>query len=138
LHAFYADELFGRWRPHPQNPVKRDLAGTRPGGRPFVVDGRLYRPAQDCTIRYGRRLMINEILELSPDAFRERTANIVEPLPGSSFADGLHTANACNGWIAVDGNRRHFVLSQAARAVSERARRLGRKNPPHNPIPQAI
>jgi hypothetical protein len=23
LHAFYADELFGAWRPHPKNPVKR-------------------------------------------------------------------------------------------------------------------
>jgi hypothetical protein len=124
LHAWYADELFGEWRPHPGNPVKRGLAGTRPGGRPFVVHGRTYRPAQDCTIRYGRRLIINELLELSPEGFSERAISIIEPDPAGPFADGLHTANACDGLIAVDGNRLHFVPHQAARAIAKRAARI--------------
>jgi hypothetical protein len=124
LHAWYSDELFGTWRPHAGNPVKRNLAGTRPGGRPFVVDGRTYRPAQDCTIRYGRRLIINELLELSPEHFREREVNVIEPDPAGPFADGLHTANACGDVTVVDGNHFHFVPRQAARAVVARARRL--------------
>lgn len=124
LHVWYADDLFGTWRPHRANPVKRDLAGTRPGGRPFVVDGRLYRPAQDCTFRYGRRLIINHVLELSPERFSERAVSVLEPNLGGPFADGLHTANAADDTIAFDGNRLHFVPQQAVRAIATRARRL--------------
>ena len=117
LHLWYADELFGHWRPHVGNPVKRDLAGSRPAGRPFVIDDRLYRPAQDCTTRYGHRLIINEILEMSPERFSERSVSIIEPDPGGPYPHGLHTANASRDLIAVDGNKLHFVPEQAARAV---------------------
>ena len=138
LHAWYADELFGAWRPHPGNPIKRGLAGTRPAGRPFVIDGRTYRPAQDCTLRYGRRLIVNEVLELSPEGFSERAVSIVEPDPAGPFADGLHTANACGDLIAVDGNHLHFEARQAARAIAARLRGLGAKKPLNSPTPQAI
>ena len=39
------------------NPVKRDLGSSRPAGTPFVHDGQLYRPAQDCDrlLRCGDR-----------------------------------------------------------------------------------
>ncbi len=138
LHAWYADELFGTWKPHPGNPVKRDLAGTRPAGRPFVIEGRTYRPSQDCTLRYGRRLIVNELLELSPDGFRERAVSIVEPDPAGPFADGLHTANVCGDVIAVDGNHLHFEARQAARAIVARLRGFRAKRPLSNPAPQAI
>jgi hypothetical protein len=126
LHVWYADELFGRWQRHAGNPVKRDPAGSRPGGRPFSVDGRLYRPAQDCSVRYGGRLIINEILELSPERFVERAVNVLEPDRAGPYPDGLHTANACGDVVVVDGNRLHFELRQAARAVARRANRLVR------------
>jgi hypothetical protein len=122
LHVFYADDLFGRWQPHRANPVKRDARGTRPAGRPFRVDGRLYRPAQDCTSRYGGRLILNEIVELSTDRFSERLHAVLEPDPHGPFPAGLHTANAADGAIAVDGNRLHFVPRQAARAVTRKFR----------------
>jgi hypothetical protein len=124
LHVWYADDLFGRWQPHRANPVKRGLAGTRPAGRPFDVDGRLYRPAQDCTVRYGRRLIVNEILELSTERFLEREVCTVSPDPAGPYAGGLHTANAAGDVIAVDGNRLHFVPQHALRALAARARRL--------------
>lgn len=124
LHLFYADALFGEWMPHPQNPVVRGLAGTRPGGRPFVAGGRLYRPAQDCSARYGGRLIVNEIVELTTDRFAERAVNVLEPVANGPFPDGLHTANVCGEVIAVDGNRLHFEWRQAARAVTRRARKI--------------
>ena len=124
LYLWHADTFFGTWHPHRNNPVKRDLAGSRPGGKPFEVDGRMYRPAQDCTLRYGRRLIINEILELSTERFVERPVSTIGPDPAGPYADGLHTANAAGDLIAVDGNRLHLVPRQAARAIAARVRRL--------------
>src|SRR5947207_3781114 len=73
------DELFlysaghprGPWRGHPSNPVVSDAGRARPAGRPFVEDGRLMRPSQDCRERYGREVVINEIDTLTPTAYRE-------------------------------------------------------------------
>ena len=129
LHVWFADDLFGRWQPHRGNPVKRSLAGTRPGGRPFVHCGRLYRPAQDCTLRYGRRLIVNEVTELTTERFSERPVATIEPDANGKYAAGLHTANAAGGVIAVDGNRLHFVPQQALRAISARARRTLERTP---------
>jgi len=129
LHLWFADSFYGRWQPHPANPVVRGLAGTRPGGAPFRVAGRLYRPAQDCSRIYGGRLIINEILELTTERFVERAVRVLEPQAGSRYADGLHTANACGGTIAVDGNRRRFVAAQAVRGLRAGIARVLRATP---------
>ncbi|MFX8406684.1 hypothetical protein ABTL65_19795, partial [Acinetobacter baumannii] len=47
LNAWFASDLLGPWHAHPGNPVKIDVRSARPAGTPFVVDGVLYRPAQD-------------------------------------------------------------------------------------------
>ncbi len=71
LHLWYAPSITGPWSPHPANPVKTDIRSARPAGTPFVVDGTLYRPAQDCSQTYGGRVIINRVVTLSPLAFRE-------------------------------------------------------------------
>ena len=127
LFVFYADTLFGRWRAHPNNPVKRTLNGSRPGGFPFSVDGRLYRPAQDCTHRYGSRLIFNEIKELSPSHFTEVAVGSLEPARSGPFPDGLHTANISGNHIAIDGNRLHFEPHEALRTIRRRVARLSKR-----------
>ena len=98
LNAFYADALEGPWHAHAANPVKRDLASARPAGRPFVLDGRWYRPAQDCTETYGGAVHLMEVLALTPTEFRERIALRLEPDPAWPYPDGLHH-------VVVDGTR---------------------------------
>jgi hypothetical protein len=120
LHVWYADELFGRWQPHACNPVKTGLSGTRPAGRPFSVRESLYRPAQDCAIRYGGRLIVNEILKLTPDAYEERAVNAIAPDPSGPYADGMHTANGSGNFTVVDGNKLHFVRQLAVRAIVQK------------------
>ena len=46
MYVYYADKWQGPWRAHPLNPVKTDVRSSRPGGTPFVHEGKLYRPAQ--------------------------------------------------------------------------------------------
>jgi len=107
LFIWYASDLSGPWTPHALNPVKSDARSSRPGGTPFVSDGILYRPGQDDSTRYGRRLVINRVDTLSPTAFAERPVRIVEPR--TDFPDGLHTLSRAGRRTLIDGNRRHFV-----------------------------
>src|SRR5262249_60225738 len=101
LNVFYADTVGGPWTPHPANPVKHDRASARPAGRPFLLNGRLYRPAQDCTHTYGGAVHLMEVVALTPTDFRERIALRLEPDPAWPYPDGLHH-------LVVDGTRVYF------------------------------
>jgi hypothetical protein len=101
LNVFHAAAVEGPWVAHAANPVKRDVASARPGGRPFVVNGRLYRPAQDSTGTYGGALHVMEVLTLTPDDFDERVALRLEPDPSWPYPDGLHH-------LVIDGTRVYF------------------------------
>jgi hypothetical protein len=108
LSLYYAERLPGPWRPHGNNPVKIDCASARPAGTPFVHQGALYRPAQDCRQTYGGGVALNRVLQLSPTLFQEETVVFLAPDPGGSNPDGLHTVSAWGARTLVDG-KRHIV-----------------------------
>ena len=101
LNVFHAESVEGPWIAHHANPVKHDVASARPGGRPFVVNGRLYRPAQDSSDTYGGALHVMEIVALTPDDFHERIALRLDPDPRWPYPDGLHH-------LVLDGTRVYF------------------------------
>lgn len=105
LCAWHADELMGPWQPHPGNPLKIDVRSSRPAGTPFVHEGRLYRPSQDCSLGYGSGIAINRIVRLTPAEFEEETVNVLRPDPAGPYPSGLHTLSACGDWTLVDGMR---------------------------------
>lgn len=73
LRLFYARELKGPWIEHPRSPiVPNDQHTARPGGRPFVIDGTLYRLGQDCLPTYGKQVHAFRITEISPTAYSEQ------------------------------------------------------------------
>ena len=111
LFAWHADDLHGPWTAHRQNPIKSDVRSSRPAGPPFEVDGTLYRPAQDCSRRYGWRVAIARVSRLTPDDFDEDPVAIVEAPPGSPFPDGRHTFAVVGDVVLVDGLRRVFVAA---------------------------
>jgi hypothetical protein len=53
LFLYSAETPLGPWVPHPRNPVKSDVRGSRPAGKLFRANGGLYRPAQNSSGRYG-------------------------------------------------------------------------------------
>ena len=80
VNAYYArDPLNGPWVAHPENPVVCDAHRARPAGRPFVCDGRLFRPSQDCSRGYGYGVRINEVTILTESHFEEREVSFIEP-----------------------------------------------------------
>jgi hypothetical protein len=104
LHLFRSESLFGPYRPHPLNPVVSDARRARPAGSIFRRDGRLFRPAQDCSGWYGRALAVMEIVRLDEGGYEEKEAVRLEPgLIPSSFC--LHTFESGEGLEIVDGQR---------------------------------
>ncbi len=120
LYISYADSIYGPWRPHAKQPVKSDSASTRPGGTPFIHEGRLYRPAQDCSKVYGGRVVINEVVVLSPVEFEEKVVSVVEPDRNGPYPDGLHTLSAMGNTTLIDGKREMFVMAAAVKSIQKR------------------
>jgi hypothetical protein len=123
LHIWHAAELTGPWHPHASNPVKTDVRSSRPAGTPFVHDGRLYRPAQDCSRTYGGAIALNEVEVITETRFREHVVRVVDPVPGSPYPAGCHTLSAVGARTLVDGKRRTFSGRTAAAAIVAKARR---------------
>ena len=108
LRLFYATDLMGPWTEHPQSPiVNKDLNIARPGGRPLVIDGILYRLGQDCYPTYGNQVHAFQITDISTKTYAEKM--IETPLVKSSSkgwnAEAMHLVDAHqivkNKWIAV-------------------------------------
>jgi len=80
LFVFSADSpLTDKWTPHPRNPVVRNISGARPAGPLFEHEGKIFRPSQNCLVRYGHCLNINEVTRLDMRRYEERTVNEVKP-----------------------------------------------------------
>lgn len=72
LALYSALTLLGPWTPHPMNPVLIDARAARPAGDVYEIGGRLYRPAQDCSLDYGSALTVAEIERLDDRAFAQK------------------------------------------------------------------
>ncbi len=124
LFLWYSDRLEGPWLPHAANPVKTDVRSSRPAGTPFLHQEKLYRPAQDCSERYGRRTVINLVHRLTPNEFREEPVAVVEPPRGGPFSEGLHTLCSVGEITIVDGYRSVFVGAEFRRVVAKRMKKV--------------
>lgn len=104
-YLFYAKSLDGAWNYHPRNPICSDVSRCRGAGALFYRDGRLIRPAQDCSVRYGYAIVLNEVLKLSPTEYEETAIERREPSWWGTGNLGTHTLNANARWEATDGLR---------------------------------
>jgi len=123
LRLHYAEDLLGEWTEHPNSPIiEQNSRFARPAGRVLRWNNGLVRFAQDDELSYGRQVYAFEILELTPDSYREQPMFGGKPmLEASGFgwnAIGMHhfDLNQTNPdqWLAcVDGKGKpiwHFSL----------------------------
>ena len=101
LSLFYAESPVGPWTPHPRNPVKSDVRGSRPAGKLFNWNGDLYRPAQDSSGRYGYAVSINRIIQLDVENFREEEVSRILPNWRKDLV-GTHTLSMSDNLTVVD------------------------------------
>lgn len=102
LHLYFCNNfLSDEWIPHPQNPVICDVTTARPAGNLILKGDKLYRPAQDCSGIYGRKVVINEIEILNETQYKENFAGEIN----SNFAYDLvavHTLNSSKKLTVID------------------------------------
>lgn len=108
LCLLYARQLEGPWLRHRKNPVKIDVRSSRPGGTLFSVNGKLFRPAQDCSGSYGRAVVVNEVLACAPDDYDEKPVAVLTPDRHGPFPSGLHTLSVDGDRIFIDAKKLFF------------------------------
>ena len=105
LHAAWAERLDGAWHPLACNPIRQDVAGGRPGGTPFVVDGRLCLPVQDCSRTYGGAIRILHFSRLSPTSIETELGPPITAPAATTYRDGMHTLAACGPVTLMDAKK---------------------------------
>lgn len=65
VHVFRLDMERKELTPLSKKRYKKNIA--RPGGRLFIEDGKLIRPAQDCSRKYGEALILYQVDDLNRD-----------------------------------------------------------------------
>jgi hypothetical protein len=110
LFLYFTDDLFsGDWVSHPCNPIISDIRTARPAGKVFIRDNKMYRPSQDCSVRYGKGFNLNEIKILTETEYDEILLKKVEP-DWDKRLKGAHTYNFDKNFTIIDvySYRRRF------------------------------
>lgn len=101
---FTKDFRDGNWQPHPDNPISSDVRQARPAGAIFSHEGKLYRPAQNCSQHYGYGFSISEIKTMTPEKYQETLISRVEP-KWDDCVIGTHTYNRAGRLTIIDAIR---------------------------------
>jgi hypothetical protein len=103
LHLFSAESLDELFQPHPENPIRSGLHGSRMAGPLFLRGRQLIRMGQDGRTGYGKGLVLNEISRLDTIAYSEHHLNTWAPEPSEEFGHAFHSFAECNGLLVIDG-----------------------------------
>jgi hypothetical protein len=101
LYVYYGPTPLGPWTPHRLNPVKVDVRSSRPAGRLFCHEKKWYRPAQDCSVRYGYAIVINRIDHIDRSTYRETAVARWEPDTQRGLI-AQHTLNSAGSLSMLD------------------------------------
>ena len=96
---------------------------ARNAGIPFSIDGRAFRPAQDCTHHYGSCVVLQEMTEHDGTIYFKEIKRFKSP--SFNYKEAFHTFNVFdNKLIAVDAEGfRYGLLAQAAYHIRELLRK---------------
>ena len=73
VEIFFSDDLFSKnWTKHPKSPVKQGKALSRNAGPIYRRKGRMYRFVQDCSVSYGNKINVIEIVKIDENSYKEK------------------------------------------------------------------
>jgi hypothetical protein len=110
LYLYYSIDIVNdALTPHPMNPIATSPRRSRNAGSIIEENGKLFRPSQDIEYRYGEKINLNEIKELSSSKYEEEVIDTVEPL-WSNRINGIHTLQYKKGSMVFDVRYDRFFL----------------------------
>lgn len=124
---YQSESLFGPFKKCYNTHVQSRRDSSRPAGNWMALSEKLYRPAQDCSKRYGGRVNMMRVDSLSP--YSEQVCFHISPM-GIKYNLGIHTINGSSdsGLLVVDGyGYLHPVVSRTWNALASIKQRLLRK-----------
>ena len=98
-YLFCAPSYEGPFKQIGHKPFQPDRSCARMAGDFFEAYGQLYRPAQDCVLRYGSGIAI---MQFDTTTNKEQKVFTLRP-QSYNYNLGLHTINFHNGLCVVDG-----------------------------------
>ena len=108
LYLFYAKSpLSTDWTAHPMNPIVSDVRTARPAGQIFKSNGSLFRPAQNCSNRYGYGIKIKRIVELNTLNYQEQEVQSIEP-HWEKRITATHTFNKSGDLSIIDAKYKRY------------------------------
>lgn len=99
-YLYCSGSKLGIYTPVNNEPVVRSRSCSRPGGNFFSVGKEIYRPAQDCTLRYGWALRIMHVKSFMP--YEEEEVMMIKPR-SFKYYRGIHTLNFGKNMAVTDG-----------------------------------
>lgn len=95
-----------------EQPIQDICFGSniaRNAGNVFVVDGVMYRPAQDCNKGYGNGVVIQQMNYANGQFSLKDVRTFFSDIP--TFDMGYHTFNRMNGLIVVDAHGHRYQMA---------------------------
>lgn len=105
---YESDSLFGPFRQVNKNPYQKDSKCSRQGGNWIVLNTGIYRPAQNCSERYGGGLCIMKTV-LDHSSINESILFRINPRSWR-YELGVHTINHYDNVCVIDGCGFYYPL----------------------------
>lgn len=101
LFLFYSDNpLSDKWISHPKNPIVSNSKGSRSAGKIFEENGKILRPAQDGSKRYGYGIIFYQINVLNEIDYQEKEIRTIYPWDKKII--GVHSYEQENKLTMID------------------------------------
>jgi len=106
LYLFWTDDpTSGNWQFHKQNPIIPDSVFSRPAGNIYMDKNKIFRPSQDCSVRYGYGIKINQIIKLTETEYEEVEVDSIYPDWNKELIS-THTINFVENLTVIDAEMR--------------------------------
>ena len=119
VEIFFSDDLFSKnWTKHPKSPVKQGKALSRNAGPIYRRKGRMYRFVQDCSVSYGNKINVIEIVKIDENSYKEKIiAEDYKPRSNFSFQKlARHHISSVTfkgkTVVAMDGKRSDIIFNR--------------------------
>lgn len=125
LFVYWSEKADGPYQEHLLNPVRTDIAASRPAGNPIIENGKLVFPMQKGVPHYGAGVVSVEITKLSPTEYEDRVLNTIRPEPGWEYNQGLHTiSKGPNNTTLIDAKAHRFIFANFNAHLKRKLKRI--------------